>query len=203
MNVKTKLLVSQTLNAILVIGVAAIAVVVAQRFDYQLGRAELAYDQRQTITMLAVQTFHYKTAIDAFMTGGSDNGRAIEQSRRDVEITLGQLSGQTEEELSFVSAEDRAPEADEVERIGQLRTGLAEIDHMVKQIVQLRAGEPEQARQLHAQVQHWFADELSEILADAMTDDSSCSTRSVSSRRRLSRRSPTQTMSRVATPSVC
>jgi hypothetical protein len=52
MNVRTKLLVSQTLNAMLVIAVAAIAVVVAQRFDYQLRRVEVAYDQRQTITML-------------------------------------------------------------------------------------------------------------------------------------------------------
>ncbi len=172
MNVKTKLLVSQTLNAILVIGVAAIAVVIAQRFDYQLGRAELAYDQRQTITMLAVQTFHYKTAIDKFMTGEPDNAHEIEQSRRDVEITLGQLSSQTEEELSFVSEEDRAEEADELERVGQLQTGLAEIDHMVKRIVQLRAnGQPEHAQQLYAQVEHWFVDELSKILAEAMADE--------------------------------
>jgi hypothetical protein len=172
MNVKTKLLVSQTLNAVLVIGVAAIAVVVAQRFNYQVERVEAAYDQRQTITMLAVQTFHYKTAIDKFMAGGPDNGREIERSRSDVEITLKELSRQTEQELSFVGVEDRMQEADESERVGQLRTGLAEIHHMVKRIVELHAdGRLDQAQQLYEQVEHWFVDELSIILAKAMADE--------------------------------
>jgi two-component system, OmpR family, sensor kinase len=172
MNVRTKLLVSQTLNAILVIGVATIAVAVAQRFDYQLGRAELAYDQRQTITMLAVQTFHYKTAIDTFVAEGPSDARGIEQSRTDVQATLDQLHRQTEQELSFVSTEDRGQETDELERVGQLRAGLGEIDHMVKQIVRLRAdGRLDEARQLHEQVEHWFAEELSEILAKAMADE--------------------------------
>lgn len=174
MNVRTKLLVSQTLNAILVIGFVTIAVVVAQRFDYQLGRAELAYDQRQTMTMLAVQTFRYKTAIDKFVTAERGNVREIEQSRSDVEATLAQLHRQTEQELSFVSLEDRVAEADEIERIGQLQAGLAEIDHMVQRIMQLRAdGRLPEAAQLHEQVEHWFADELSEILAKAMADEDS------------------------------
>ena len=62
MNVRLKLLVSQSLNALLIIGLAVVAILVAQRFDYHVKRAELAYDQRQTITMLAVQAFRFKTS---------------------------------------------------------------------------------------------------------------------------------------------
>ena len=70
MRVRTKLLISQSLNVALIVGVAIVAVVVAQRFDNELRRAELAYDQRQTITMLAVQAFHYKTVIGDVLFDG-------------------------------------------------------------------------------------------------------------------------------------
>ena len=49
--------VSQSLNAALILAVVLVAVVVAQRFDYQLRRAELAYEQRQTKTMLGCRRF--------------------------------------------------------------------------------------------------------------------------------------------------
>jgi signal transduction histidine kinase len=172
MNVRTKLLVSQTLAALLVIGVAVIAVVVAQRFDYQVGRVGLAYDQRQTVTMLAVQTFHYKTEIDALMAAGPGNERELRRSRSDVEASLKQLSRQTEQELSFVSEEGRARETEEVERVGQLRASLAEIDDLVDQIIRLNQDGPTaEARHLHQVVEQRFTGEISEILAKAMADE--------------------------------
>jgi two-component system OmpR family sensor kinase len=172
MNVRTKLIASQTLHAGLVISVAAIAVVVAQRFDYQLDRVELAYNQRQTITMLAVQTFHYKTAIDKFMAEEAASDRVLHESRNDVVSTLQQLSSQTEQELSFLNKEERGREAEEVERVGQLRADLAEVDHTVDQIIRLRAnGRSAESQQLQQQIEHLFADEIAETLARAMADE--------------------------------
>jgi two-component system, OmpR family, sensor kinase len=172
MNVRTKLLVSQTLNAMLVIGVAAIAVMIAQRFDYQLRRVELAYDQRQTITMLAVQTFHYKTALERFVNEGGGARRELEQSRDDAGKTLKELSSQTEQELSFVHRADRTRELEEVERVGRLAAALAEVDRLAARIMDLNQNGPtEEARQLYRLVEQRFSGEISELLADAMADE--------------------------------
>jgi two-component system OmpR family sensor kinase len=172
MNVRTKLLVSQTLNAMLVIAVAAIAVVVAQRFDYQLRRVEVAYDQRQTITMLAVQAFHYKTAVHGFVLEGRGDRRALEQSRDDVRNTLRELARQTEEELSLLREADRAREAEEVGRVARLEAELAEVDRQVGRIIDLDLnGRKEEARQLHVIVEQRFSGEVSRLLAEAMADE--------------------------------
>jgi signal transduction histidine kinase len=171
-NVRRKLLISQSLNALLVIGVAAIAVVVAQRFDYQLRRVELAYDQRQTITMLAVQAFRYKTAIQAYVGQQRDDRRDIDQSRADVGSTLEELSRQTDKELSFVRAADRARETEELERIAQLKAGLAEIDRLVDRIAGLDRGrQGGEAQRLYALVEQRFGGDISELLAAAMVDE--------------------------------
>lgn len=172
MNVRTKLLVSQSLNALLVMAVAAVAVVVAQRFDYQLRRVELAYDQRQTITMLAVQAFRYKTVVDAFVSEGRGDRRAIEQSRDDVGNSLRELSRLIEEELSLVHESDHAREAKEVERVARLEAGLSEIDQLVARIMDTnRNGPTDEARQLHRLVEQRFSGEISELLAEAMADE--------------------------------
>lgn len=172
MNVRTKLLVSQSLNALLVIIVAAVAVVVAQRFDYQLRRVEVAYDQRQTITMLAVQAFHYKTAVHGFVIEGLGDRRALEQSRNDVGNTLGELSRLTEEEQSLLRETDREREAEELARVARLEAELAEIDRQVGRIVDLEQnGRREEARRLHVLVEQRFGAEISTLLAEAMADE--------------------------------
>lgn len=172
MNVRTKLLVSQTLNAMLVIAVAAVAVVVAQRFDYQLRRVEVAYDQRQTITMLAVQAFHYKTAVHAFVNEGRGDRRALEQSRDDVRNTLRELSRHTEEELSLIREADRARETEEVGRVARLEAELAEVDRQVGRIIDLdQNGRKDEARRLQVIVEQRFSGEISKILAEAMADE--------------------------------
>ncbi len=172
MNVRTKLLVSQSLNALLVIIVAAVAVVVAQRFDYQLRRVEVAYDQRQTITMLAVQAFHYKTTVHAFVTEDRGDRRVLEQSRDDVRNTLQELSRQTEEELSLLSDADRAREAEEVARVARLEAELAEVDLQVGRIIELdQNGRKDEADTLHLLVEQRFSGEISKLLAEAMADE--------------------------------
>jgi signal transduction histidine kinase len=172
MNVRTKLFVSQSLNALVVMAVAAVAVVVAQRFDYQLQRVELAYDQRQTITMLAVQAFRYKTVVDAFVSEGHGDRRAIEQSRADVGNSVKELSRQTEEELSLVHESDRAREAKEIERVARLEAGLSEIDQLVARIMEInRNGPTDEARQLYRLVEQRFSGDISALLAEAMADE--------------------------------
>jgi signal transduction histidine kinase len=171
MNVRAKLLLSQSLNVGLILAVGVVAVVVAQRFDYQRIRAELAYEQRQTITMLAVQTFHYKTAIAAALEGGGRPGE-LDIARRDVQETLRQFARQIEQEAAFVASDERVPEFEEGERLGRLEAGLASIDALVERIVDLRrGGSTEQAQQLRQIVDQRFDGEIAELLAAAMNDE--------------------------------
>ena len=172
MNVRTKLLVKQSLNVALIVGVALIAVVIAQRFDYHVRRAELAYDERQTITMLAVQAFHYKTAIgDVLLPGGGRPGE-LDLARRDLRQTLQQLARQTEQETVFLAAEDRPPEFEETERLGRLESAFADIDRSVDRVFKLKeAGSDDDARQLQQLIEQRFDGEIAELLAAAMADE--------------------------------
>jgi signal transduction histidine kinase len=172
MNVRAKLLISQSLNVILILAVAIVAVIVASRFDYQLRRAELAYDQRQTITMLAVQAFHYKTEIGEFLADDRRGPDALALARRDVQDTLKQLADQTEQELAFVSGEDYAQEIEEGEQLGRLEGSFAAIDPLVDQLIALKqAGSDEGVQQLHRLVQQRFEGEVAGMLARAMADE--------------------------------
>ncbi|MGE0117312.1 MAG: sensor histidine kinase [Dongiaceae bacterium] len=172
MNVLSKLLLSQSLNVLLIVAVALVAVVVAQRFDHQLKRAELAYDQRQTITMLAVQAFHYKTAIGDALYDGRNKPGELDLARQDVQATLRQLGRQTEQELAFLASEEQTEGAEEGERLGQLEGGFAGIDALVDRMVQLRqAGSNDSVRQLHELIEQRFEGEIAELLAAAMADE--------------------------------
>ncbi len=172
MNVRAKLLFSQSLNVILILVVAAVAVVVAQRFDYQLRRAELAYEQRQTKTMLAVQAFHYKTAIGDSLLEGRGQPGEIELARRDVRDTLRQLAKQIEQKSAFLGGEQNARHLEERERIGKLEADFSAIDSLVDRIVKLRqSGSDEAAGQLHQLVEQRFEGEIAETLAAAMADE--------------------------------
>jgi two-component system, OmpR family, sensor kinase len=169
-NVRAKLLISQSLNVMLVVGVAIVAVIVAQRFDYEVKRAELAYDQRQTITQLAVQAFHYKTAIGDGRAGSAE----LALARRDVRATLNQFADQVRQELALVSAEDQMIEAEEGERIGQLQATFDGVDALVDRIISLEQGAPNDgAGQLRKAVEQRFAGEIAEALARAMADEES------------------------------
>jgi signal transduction histidine kinase len=172
MNVRTKLLVKQSCNVALIVGVALFAVVIAQRFDYHVKRAELAYDERQTITMLAVQAFHYKTAVgDALLPGGGRPGE-LDLARRDLRDTLQQLGRQTEQEIALIAAEDRPPEFEETERLGRLESAFADIDRSVDRMIELRdAGSDADARQLQQLIERRFEGEIAELLAAAMADE--------------------------------
>jgi signal transduction histidine kinase len=170
-NVRTKLLSSQSLNVILIVVVAVVAVVVAQRFDYQLRRAELAYEQRQTKTMLAVQAFHYKTEIEEVLAH-EKAPRALELARRDVQDTLRQLVRRTEQKSIFLRDEQSESQLEERERIGNLEAGFSAIDSLVDRIIKLRqSGSDEAARQLHLLVEQRFEGEIAETLAAAMADE--------------------------------
>jgi signal transduction histidine kinase len=172
MNVRTKLLVKQSCNVVLIVGVALFAVIIAQRFDYHVKRAELAYDERQTITMLAVQAFHYKTAIgDALLPGGGRPGE-LELARQDLRHTMQQLVRQTEQETAFVAAEDRPPELEETERLGRLESAFADIDRSVDRMIKLReSGSDVDARQLRQLIEQRFESEIAQLLAAAMADE--------------------------------
>jgi signal transduction histidine kinase len=171
MNVRAKLLISQSLNLILILVVAAVAVVVAQRFDYQLRRAQLAYEQRQTKTMLAVQAFHYKTAIAESLHGHGEAGE-IDLARRDVQDTLKQLATRTAQKSVFVGGEQNERHLAERERIGKLEASFSAIDSAVDQIIRLKqSGSNEAAGQLHQLVEQRFEGEVAETLAAAMADE--------------------------------
>lgn len=172
MNVRAKLLISQSLNVILILVVAAVAVVVAQRFDYQLRRAGLAYEQRQTKTMLAVQAFHYKTAIGESLLDGRGQPGEIELARRDVRDTLRRLATQAEQKAALLGGEQNERHLEERERIGKLEAGFSAIDSLVDRIIKLRqAGSDEAAGQLHQLVEQRFEGEIAETLAAAMADE--------------------------------
>lgn len=172
MNVRTKLLATQSFYVILILGVALVAVVVAQRFDYHVKRAELAYGERQTITMLAVQAFHYKTAIGHALLPGGGRPGDLELARQDVGNTMKQLIRQTEEEVAFVSVEDRPSELEETERLGRLESVFADIDRTVDRMIELReAGSDADARQLQQLLEQRFDGEIAELLATAMADE--------------------------------
>jgi two-component system, OmpR family, sensor kinase len=172
MNVRVKLLISQSLSVILILGFSIVAVVVAQRFDYQLRRAELAYDQRQTMTMLAVQAFRYKTVIDQSVVAGHGRSADLELARDEIRTTLALLATQTEEELAFVGSDLRAFEAAERERLGELNAVFAAIDSLVDRIIELdRIGSGEGVRLLHDVIEQRFEGEIAEILAAAMADE--------------------------------
>jgi signal transduction histidine kinase len=172
MNVRTKLLVSQSLNVTLVVAVAVVAVIVAQRFDDELRRADVAYDERQTITMLAVQAFHYKTAIARLVSEGSGDGAELGLAREEVRRSLRQLARQTDEEVSLVGSDERPAELDEKIRIGRLDAGFAAVDSLVDRMVALlRAGSTTEALQLNDIVEQRFQGEIAETLAAAMADE--------------------------------
>ena len=172
MNVRLKLLISQSLNAALILAVVLVAVVVAQRFDYQLRRAELAYEQRQTKTMLAVQAFHYKTAIGDSLLDGRGRPGELELARRDVQETLRQLVRLTDQKSAFLRGEQNERQFEERERIGKLEAGFSAIDSLVSRMIELRqSGSDEAARQLHQLVEQRFEGEIAETLAAAMADE--------------------------------
>jgi signal transduction histidine kinase len=172
MNVRAKLLISQALHVILILAVAAIAVVVAQRFDYQLRRAELADEQRQTKTVLAVQAFHYKTAISDSLFDRRGKPGQVEMARRDVRDTLRRLATQTVQQEAFLDGDQNDPYLEERERIGKLEASFSAIDSLVDRIAKLRQSgtDDEAARQLHQLVEQRFEGEIAETLAAAMAD---------------------------------
>ncbi len=172
MNVRLKLLVSQSLNLALILAVVSMAVVVAQRFDYQLRRAELAYEQRQTKTMLAVQAFHYKTAIGDALIDGRGRPGELDLARRGVQETLGRLVGQIEQKAAFLHDEENDRQFEESERAGKLEASFSAIDSLVDRIIAMRqSGSDEAARQLHQLVEQRFEGEVAETLAEAMADE--------------------------------
>jgi signal transduction histidine kinase len=172
MTVRAKLLISQSLNVILILAVVIVAVVVAQRFDYQLRRAELAYEQRQTITMLAVQAFHYKTAVADSLLDGRVTPGELALARQDVEDTLRQLVRQTEQETAFLSAEEQPQEFAESQRVGRLEASFADLHPLVDRVIALKqGGSDEAARQLHQLVEQRFEGEIAAMLAAAMADE--------------------------------
>ena len=172
MNVRLKLLVSQSLNAALILAVVLVAVVVAQRFDYQLRRAELAYEQRQTKTMLAVQAFHYKTAIADSLLDGRGKPGEIDLARRDVQETLQRLAEQAHQKAAFLRSEQSERQFEERERIGKLEAAFSAIDSLVDRMIKVKqSGSDEAARQLHQLVEQRFEGEVAETLAAAMADE--------------------------------
>jgi two-component system, OmpR family, sensor kinase len=172
MSVRVKLFIAQSLSVLLILGFSIVAVVVAQRFDYQLRRAELAYDQRQTMTMLTVQAFRYKTVIDQALVEGDGSPGELGLAREEIWNTLAQLGRQVEEELAFVGADLRAFEVAERERLGELNAIFAAIDSLVDRVIELnRTGSAEGVRLLHDVIEQRFEGEIAEILARAMADE--------------------------------
>jgi len=171
MNVRTKLLISQSLNVAIILAVTVVAVVIAQRYDRQLARAQLAYEQRQTKTMLAVQAFHYKTVIGDVLDGRGRPGD-IEPARREVHDTLAQLVARIEQKSAFLDEARNRRYFEESERAGMLEASFAAIDSLVDRTLDLRrSGSEEAARQLHQEVEQRFAGEVAELLAAAMADE--------------------------------
>jgi len=172
MNVRAKLLLSQSLNVVLILTVIGVAALGGYRFVNQLRRAELAYEQRQTMTMLAVQAFHYKTAIGDAVFGGRSKPGELELARRDVQATLGQLTLQTEQEAAFLSADARGPELEESELLGRLEASFAGIEPLVDQLrASMQAGSEDEAQRLHQLVAQRFEEGVAEMLAMAMADE--------------------------------
>ena len=126
----------------------------------------------KTITMLAVQAFHYKTAIGDALYDGRNKPGELDLARQDVQATLRQLSRQTEQELAFLGPEEQTEGAEEGERLGQLEGGFAGIDALVDRMVQLQqAGSDDAVLQLHELVEQRFEGEIAELLAAAMADE--------------------------------
>lgn len=172
MNVRTKLLTTLAFNVVLILGVAAVAVLIAQRFDQHVMRAELAYDQRQTITMLAVQAFHYRTAIDNALQIDAGRPGELNLARQDVSKTMQRLVRQTEQEAIFLAADGRPPDFEEAERLGMMESAFADVHRTVdRMIAQQRAGDDASARQMQRQASQRFEGDIAEHLAAAMADE--------------------------------
>ena len=168
MNVRAKLLLSQSVNVALILAVALAALFAGYRFFEQLRRAELAYDQRQAITMLAVQAFRYKTLVGALRSGdGAPEDLAIAQE--DARRTLDLLVRLGAREAEFVDAGSPTPDYDEGERVGRLEAGFAHIDGLVAEIVAAREeGSLAEVERLHRLVDARFDGEVAGLLAAAM-----------------------------------
>lgn len=172
MNVRSKVSLAQAINALLVIAVATVAVLVAQRYDYHLKRAELAYDQRQTITMLAVQTFRYKTLIVQSTAASTRASDQFASARADIATSLEQLDRQTAAEFAFVDEDEREAESEEAELIGELAAELQIIDDLSVQLLQLRrSGMNDEASAMRRAIETQFDDRIAVLLATAVAEE--------------------------------
>jgi signal transduction histidine kinase len=132
----------------------------------------LAYDQRQTITMLVAQAFRYKTLIDASMRQGSGDLDQLTSARQDIRDTMDELARQTTRELGLISEAERSGEIVEGERLGKIEAGFSAIDSLVERIRELRrVGSETEASLLHLVVQKRFEDDIARLLAVAVADE--------------------------------
>jgi signal transduction histidine kinase len=172
MNVRAKLLLSQSIGLVLFAAVIAAAIAAALRLEHQVRRAELAYEQRQTITMLVAQAFRYKIVIDEFRAAGAEEDRDVTLARDEVRSSIKRLARQTEEEMSFLDEAERAEESEDVERIGEFEARFAEIaaltDRMAKAV---HADSLAEARDAAERIERLFREDIARALADGVIDE--------------------------------
>lgn len=164
----------QTVIAIAVAAVAAIAVVDLQASIYYLERSQLARQQLAAASQLAVDANRYSEQIAELLLIGEPERPDFVSARSQLTDALRQLRQVTLREAAFVrSEEERTEEGVELERIDRMGMLFLEIDRSVERLLDLerRGGRAAAIALFRSEIENRLDAEFAEVINEGLEDE--------------------------------